>query len=124
MTPRRVLARRSGRWPPSRSDAALEPGDRDGGGETQGQGQGRARGLEAGGEKASRDGGCGSVVRSRSWACSGRGVQLLLLEGRGDRQEPPPARRPDDDERPADDRALRDRAAARIAEVVARIVGD
>src|SRR5437764_14119848 len=104
MTPRRVLARRSGRWSPPGSDTALEAGEGDGGGEAQGQGQGRAGGLEAGREKARRDLVRGSVVRSRSWTCAGRGVQLGLLEGGGNRQEPPPARRPDDDERPADHR--------------------
>src|SRR6185437_15512375 len=77
-------------------DTALEPGEGDGGGEAQSQWQGRVGGLEAGGEKARREGGCGSVVRSRPWACTGRGVQLGLLEGGGNRQEPPPARRPDD----------------------------
>src|SRR5690242_18576721 len=100
MTLGRVLARRSGRWSATGSDPALEPGDRDGGGEAQGQGQGRAGWLEAGGEKASRELVRGSVVRSRAWACGG--VQPGLLEGGGNRQEPPPARRPDDDERPAD----------------------
>src|SRR5690348_2778375 len=121
MTPRRVLACRSGRWPPSGSDPALEPGDGDGGGEAQGQGKGRAGGLEAGGEKPSRDHVGGSVVRSRPWAWAGRGVQRGLLEGGGNRQEPPPARRPDDDERPSHHRVLRDRAAARVAEMVARV---
>src|SRR5512146_2216801 len=104
------------------SDPALEPGDGDGGGEAQGERQGRAGRLEAGGEKARRDRGCGSVVRSRPWARGGRGVQLWLLEGGGNRQEPPPARRPDDDERPADHRVLRDRAAAGVAEVIPGVV--
>ena len=78
---------------------ALQPGDRDGGGEAEGQRQGRAGGLEPG-------------RRGRG------GAQLGLLEGGGNRQDPPPADRPDDDEGPADHGVLRDRAAARLAEVV------
>ena len=60
--------------------------------------------------------------RRGSWAAAA--FSLGLLEGGGNRQDPPPAGRPDDDEGPADHGVLRDRAAAGLAEVVPRVVGD
>src|SRR6266702_3964799 len=69
---------------------AFQPGDR-----------------EAGGVPGRRRGG-----RGRG------GAQLGLLEGGGNRQDPPPADRPDEDEGPADHGVLRDRAAAGLAEVI------
>src|SRR6478609_168365 len=105
------------------SGPALQPGDRDGGGETEGQRQGQAGRLEPGRQQAGSipggRGAGGALGRRR-----GGGAQLGLLEGGGNRQEPPPADRPDDDEGPADHGVLRDRAAARLPEVVPRVVGD
>src|SRR5690242_8238540 len=102
---------------------ALQPGDRDGGGETESQRQGRAGGLKPGRQQAGSipgGRGAGGALGSRR----GRGAQLGLLEGGGNREEPPPADRPDDDEGPADHGVLRDRAAAGRAEVIPRVVGD
>src|SRR5690349_11427438 len=53
----------------------------------------------------------------------GARVQLGLLECIGDGQVADLRRRPDDQERPARDLALRDRAAARVIRVVARVLG-
>src|SRR5690348_12665826 len=53
----------------------------------------------------------------------GARVQLGLLECIGDGQVADLRRRPDDQERPARDLALRDRAVARVIRVVARVLG-
>src|SRR5262249_58184353 len=54
----------------------------------------------------------------------GGGVQLRLLEGGGNRQDRPPAGRPDDDESPADHGVLGDRTPAGIAHVVPGVIGN
>src|SRR6266568_3095104 len=91
---------------------ALQPGDRDGGGEAEGQRQGRTGGPEPGRQEA------GGVPGRRRGGRGRGGAQLGLLEGGGNRQDPPPADRPDEDEGPADHGVLRDRAAAGLAEVI------
>ena len=91
---------------------ALQPGDGDGPGETEGQWQGGAGGLEPGRQESA------GVLSGRRGRRGRGGGQPGLLEGGGNRQDPPPADRPDDDESPADHGVLRDRSAAGLAKMV------
>src|SRR5437773_173931 len=91
---------------------ALQPGHGDGPGETEGQRQGGAGGLEPGRQESA------GVLSGRRGRGGRGGAQPWLLEGGGNRQDPPPADRPDDDEGPADHGVLRDCSAARLAEMV------
>src|SRR5437763_1186073 len=75
---------------------ALQPGDGDGPGEAEGQRQGGAGGLDPGRQESA------GVLSGRRGRRGRGGGQPGLLEAGGNRQDPPPADRPDDDEGPAD----------------------
>ena len=71
--------------------------------------------------------GTGATGRGASWPRAGArlgGGDPGLAEGGRDRQDPPPAGRPDDHECPADHHVLRDRPVARVLRVPAGVPGD
>ena len=131
VTPVRAVARlRPGRgWAartlpggsPRRRTPALQPADRDGGGEAEGQWEGRARRLEP---RRKQGGRVRSTGRGACQCRRSRGVQLRRARRWRGWARAPLVHRPDDDEGPADHRVLRNRAVARIAFVVPGVIGN